>query len=169
MQALESLTDAENRAFEDSQAVIDRLRHIVMNDPEDTADAIRLLEAIRSTVYEDLNQIQHEYLILRGAHWLIDSGIVPADVSWRWNPRQTGTADEPDLAAKLDEDWLISAEATTSVDPQGNIDTRMRKTLENLAEMPGERFYFVRSEAMETRAETKIRKAEWDIQVVCFQ
>lgn len=168
MQALKSLTDAENRAFTDSQAVIDHLRRIVEGEPADTADAIRRLESIRSTVYEDLNQIQHEYLILRGAGWLLENDIVTPDVSWWWNPRQTGTADEPDLAAKNGDEWLVSAEATTSVEPKGQIDARMASTLLNLSAMPGERFYFVRSPAMRSRAETKIGKAGWEIQVVNF-
>jgi len=33
------------------------------------------LREIRSSVYEDVNQIQHEYLLLRGHERLLDNGF----------------------------------------------------------------------------------------------
>ena len=35
---------------------------------------IAQLREIRSSVYEDVNQIQHEYLLLRGLEWLLVTG-----------------------------------------------------------------------------------------------
>lgn len=165
---LESLLDAKARVYTEAQDVISNIHDAVADRPTNGKDAIALLGAIRSEFYEDLNQLQHEYLIIQGAGWLLENDIVTPDVSWWWNPRQTGTADEPDLAAKNGDEWLVSAEATTSVEPKGQIDARMASTLLNLSDMPGERFYFVRSPAMRSRAETKIGKAGWEIQVVYF-
>jgi hypothetical protein len=61
---------------------------------------------------------------------------------------------------------LVSAEASTSEKPKGILDSRMRKTLERLSRMDGRRFYFVSTDEMVKRAETKIRKAKWPIKVV---
>jgi hypothetical protein len=61
---------------------------------------------------------------------------------------------------------VILAEITTSDRPVGVIDGRMRRTLEKLSRMQGSRYYFVRTEKMEQRALTKVRKASWAITVV---
>jgi len=116
-------------------------------------------------VSEDLNQIQHEFLILHGLRWLRGNGF-ESEIDWEWNPRQTGTADEPDLRGSLNGATLISAEASASELPGGMIDTRMRETLEKLSRMPGQKFYFVRTDEMATRARTKVTKANWPVRVV---
>ena len=61
---------------------------------------------------------------------------------------------------------MISAEITTSEKPVGTIDSRMQKTLAKLAEMQGAKFYFVRTPQMQQRANTKITKVGWNIEVV---
>jgi hypothetical protein len=60
----------------------------------------------------------------------------------------------------------LSAEATTSFEPKGFIDTRMAETLKKLSTFPGSKFYFVMSEEMRKRAESKISKADYAIAVV---
>jgi hypothetical protein len=134
--------------------------------PASVADAIDLLARLRAEVYEDLNQLQHEYLIVVGARWLLDRNLVPSEVQWLWNPRQTGDHLEPDLAALYQGRHLISAEITASAKPSGVIDTRMARTLAKLSEMEGERYYFVRTTAMRQRAITKVARNVWPIQVV---
>ncbi len=42
----------------------------------------------------------------------------------------------------------------------------MHSTLKKLAEMDGLKYYFVRTEAMRKRAETKVAKAGWPISIV---
>ena len=166
---LESLSDAEANSYAAAQTLLDNIRRIVAVTPNDVEEALEQLQIIRRDAYEDLNQVQHEYLILRGARWLIEQDVVCVNVSWSWNPRQTGHANEPDLAATLNDQTLASAEATTSPEPKGKIDERMATTLRSLSAMPGERFYFVRSESMHRRATTKIEKAGWDIRAVCIE
>jgi hypothetical protein len=117
-------------------------------------------------VYEDLNQLQHEHLIIRAAVWLRDNNLVSPDASWSWNPRQTGDHTEPDLAADLHDTRVASAEVTASASPEGVIDTRMAKTLAKLNGMQGSKYYFVRTEAMRQRAQTKVTKNAWFIRVV---
>jgi hypothetical protein len=112
-----------------------------------------------------LNQIQHEFLLLQGLAWLSKNGF-ESEIDWDWNPRQTGGGNEPDLRGSVNGKILVSAEASTSEKPQGILDTRMRKTLEKLSRMDGQRFYFVSSDEMMKRAETKILKANWSIKVV---
>lgn len=61
---------------------------------------------------------------------------------------------------------VLSAEITTSTEPRGLIDSRMRDTLQKLSSMAGQRFYFTASPAMCQRARTKIRKGGWHIEAV---
>lgn len=166
---LESLSDAEAKTYAAAQTLLDNIRRLVEATPNNVEEALEQLRIVRQDAYEDLNQVQHEYLIVRGARWLIEHDVVCANVSWSWNPRQTGHANEPDLAATLNGETLASAEATTSPEPKGKIDERMATTLRSLSAMPGERFYFVKSESMRRRAATKIEKAGWDIRAVCIE
>ena len=78
---------------------------------------------------EDLNQIQHECLILQGLEWLRKNGFISV-ADWEWNPRQTGTSTEPDLRGRTAGEILISAEASASEFPKGLIDTRAPFTFE---------------------------------------
>jgi len=130
---------------------------------EDGASRVR---HIRSTVYENLNQIQHEYLIVRALGWLRANGFDDSSLNWSWNPRQTGDSAEPDLRASSDSGIVVSAEATTSENPMGVIDSRMRDTLTKLSGMPGKKYYFVLTPAMAARAETKVARNGWQITVV---
>lgn len=131
-----------------------------------TSDGLALLKKIRSETYEDLNQIQHEHMILIAVDWLMKDRQWPADAQWYWNPRQTGNGSEPDLRVTLKEKTILSAEITTSEKPEGAIDSRMKYTLEKLVQMEGDKHYFVRSASMATRANTKITKAGWSINVI---
>ena len=123
------------------------------------------LREIRSSVYEDVNQIQHEYLLLWGLEWLLDNGFDSKAV-WEWNPRQTGSGIEPDLMGSVGGTTLASAEACTSENPLGMADSRMRDTLEEVSRMQGQKFYFVGTAGMAVRAGTKARKPQWAIRVV---
>lgn len=127
---------------------------------------IGILDRLRKETYEDLNQIQHEHLIVRAAEWLLAERKCPPETQWLWNPRQTGDSSEPDLRGLHSGAAVISAEITTSEKPVGTIDSRMKKTLVKLAEMQGSKFYFVRTTQMQQRANTKITKGGWAIEVV---
>jgi len=168
MTPLISLDAAEKNVFAEARKLLAAVREHAANDPRTIPEAIAALSALRKEIYEDLNQIQHEYLILKGARWLLSTNVVTPGVTWQWNPRQTGTATEPDLGGDLDGVRVVSAEVTTSPDPKGKIDERMASTLEKLSTMPGRRFYFVCAGAMRQRAATKIEKGAWDIEVVCL-
>lgn len=125
-----------------------------------------VLQELRAGTYEDLNQIQHEFMIVRAAEWLLTQKRVPMETVWFWNPRQTGPANEPDLRGEHQGAIVVSAEITTSTEPKGVIDKRMQATLHKLSVMDGDRFYFTASAAMCQRARTKIRKAAWRIEAV---
>lgn len=168
MTPLISLDAAEQEVLAEARKLLATVRLHAANDPKTVPDAVAVLSALRKDIYEDLNQIQHEYFIIKGARWLLGTSVVAPEVSWQWNPRQTGTAAEPDLGGDLNGDRVVSAEVTTSTDPRGKIDKRMASTLAKLNAMPGRKFYFVCAEAMRQRAETKIEKSAWDIQVVCL-
>jgi hypothetical protein len=169
MKKIEFSLKSSEKILHDTHNVLAKLRKHTIRDPETVRDAIKVLENIRHDVYEDLNQIQHEYLIIRAAMWLQKNQKIPQDATWSWNPRQTGTADQPDLACDLNGSRIISAEITTSKKPQGVIDKRMKGTLDKLDEMRGKKFYFVQTESMFKRATSKVTNNNLDITVVLLQ
>jgi len=165
MMTLGDIDEAKDTVWRDAVAVLARLQTLTSDRPTIASDAIPLLMQIREETAEEINQVQHEQLILGVAEGLIGQGIVPTNTVWEWNPRQTGTADEPDLRGSAAGEIVASAEVTTSLEPKGLIDTRMRETVNKLSRMPGYRVYGVRTEAMAMRARTKIRKNEYEIAV----
>lgn len=165
MERIEDPVRAEAKVLRDMQEIVLKVRRLSARDVEDVGGGIAQLREIRSSVYEDLNQIQHEYMLLRGLGWLLANGF-DSKVEWEWNPRQTGSGNEPDLRGIVNGRIVVSAEASTSENPIGIIDSRMKGTLEKLSRMEGQQFYFVGTAGMAMRAETKTRKATWSIRVV---
>lgn len=165
MQRISSLAEAEAKVLADMKEFFQMVRSRTPQEIKSTVQGAKAMRELRSAVYENLNQIQHEYLLVRAMQWLVEEKRVPSSVVWFWNPRQTGDSSEPDLQGKSGNEIVLSGEATTSEKPQGVIDTRMKKTLEKLSTMPGNQYYFVRSEAMASRARTKCAKEGWRIEV----
>jgi len=166
MLTLGTLPEAKEKVWVDAQHLIGQVKTICAASVSSVEQAIALLMQLREETAEDINQIQHEHMILVAAEWLVQNQRCSAETLCQWNPRQTGGADEPDLRGVLPSGAVISAEITTSLEPQGVIDSRMAKTLKKLSVMPGTRYYFVRTDNMAARARTKVRKNEYDIEVV---
>jgi hypothetical protein len=166
LEQVENSAKAEAKILRDIQEIIAKVRLLSRRDVKDVSGGIEQLREIRSSVYEDLNQIQHEYLLLQGLRWLLANGFDSKVEKWEWNPRQTGSGKEPDLRGSVNDKIMVSAEASTSEIPRGKVDSRMKETLQKLSQMEGEKFYFVGTVAMEKRAETKTSKANWSIAVV---
>jgi hypothetical protein len=156
----------QGQSSSDIKLLLMRIQSVAGAPFEQVDQGIAILKRLRAETYEDLNQIQHEYMILCAAQWLILQGRCPAETVWFWSPRQTGGADEPDLRGEYSGQVVLSAEITTSMEPKGMIDSRMRRTLEKLSKMAGQRFYFTASPAMCQRAQTKIGKGGWQIEAV---
>jgi len=166
MEHIGSLDSAEEKVLADSSLLLKTLKENCTREPDSAADAVRVLANIRDLAYENLNQIQHEYLILLAARYLAAKKIVPVGTCWQWNPRQTGGIGEPDLQGSAGAQVLVSAEITTSGRPKGTIDKRMRTTLAKLNGFAGRRFYFVRTSAMSNRASTIVKANNYVIAVV---
>ena len=166
MKPIGSLQSASENILKEAKSLLMTLRQHTESTPEDIVEAIRILEDIRNDVYEDLNQLQHEYLTLKAVEWLQSQYPFPNEAIFYWNPRQTGDETEPDIALEHRGNRLISAEVTTSKIPMGLINSRIATTLEKLNQMPGKKFYFVRSDKMHKRAKTKVERSKFDIQVV---
>jgi hypothetical protein len=165
MRRIESSITAEAKILADTRAVLSTIKRLSGQQVDNVQLGIAQLRIIRSSVYEDINQIQHEYLILQALRWLLQNGFA-SEITWEWNPRQTGTANEPDLRGNSIGTVLISAEASASEKPVGVIDSRMKVTLHKLSQMAGQKYYFVCSDEMACRARTKIAKQSWPITVV---
>ena len=166
---MERITDIEhimNKVLADMNNFINTVRKFVGEEVLSMSDGLTMLRNVRSSVSENLNQIQHEYLILQGFLWLSENGFNQPEIIWYWSPRQTGNTEEPDLRATLNGKIVLSAKAATSEVPQGVIDFRMNHTLLKLNEMEGTRYYFIRTTAMENRARTKITGGRLLIEVV---
>jgi hypothetical protein len=166
MEAVGDPAKAEAKVLEDMRETVRKMRELASRDVDHVAEGFMRLREIRSSIYEDLNQILHEGLLVRGLTWLKQNGF-GTGILWEWNPRQVGKADEPDLRGSSGGQVLVCAEATASENPVGVIDTRMKKTLEKLIHMEGQLFYFVISDTMAQRARTKV--GDRPIQVVKLQ
>jgi hypothetical protein len=165
MERIVDLNTAETQVFQRVRELIAASRVIVAEEPPNLKSGIETLKELRRAIYENLNQIQHEGMILRAARLLENSELTGRDVEWYWNPRQTGTADEPDLRGLVSDRIVVSAEITASESPRGIIDQRMGTTLKKLSKLPGKAFYFVCTDSMEKRARTKIGQAGYQIEV----
>lgn len=166
MEPLASLDDARRKVLRDTQVLLANVLSLASPPIKSAAQGVRLLKRIRQEAYEDINQIQHEHLIVAAAEWLITIGHASRDTEWFWNPRQTGSVSEPDLEGRHGTAIAVSAEITTSANPAGTIATRMQWTLTKLSRMPGLKFYFVSTEAMRMRAKSKVVKIGAEIEVV---
>lgn len=166
MEKIGTFQEAHSKVLTDIQKVLATIHQISLKPCTSAEVGIRILDRLRKEAYEDLNQIQHEHLIVRAAEWLLANNKCQPETLWHWNPRQTGDHSEPDLRGLCNEKIILSAEITTSENPVGTIDTRMQKTLAKLSEMEGARYYFVRTETMRQRAATKVSKGNWRIEVV---
>ncbi len=166
MEEIGSLVTAEDRLLAELKDVFSHIRVAGQTEPANLELSREILRSLRHLVYEDMNQILHEALILRTAKLLqldLYSGVA---VTWFWNPRQTGTKDEPDLRGLTQDKVIVSAEITTSSSPRGVIDGRMAKTLQKLSTMPGDKYYVVATEAMELRAKSKLSNLGYQINVL---
>ena len=114
MERITSVKLAEERLLTELRGCAARIRELVEQDVSSVEQGIAIFRKLRKESYEDLNQIQHESLILRAVRWLesnLPEGIV---LDWYWNPRQTGDSTEPDLRGTRNGEIIVSAEATAS-------------------------------------------------------
>jgi len=165
MDRIQSFTEAEKKILADIRRCLESVLQVVGKDVTSASDGVSVLSKLRQVAYEDINQIQHEEMVLRAARSLQETEFDTQQIEWYWNPRQTGDNSEPDLRATIGEEILLSAEVTASEKPEGKIDKRMRNTLIKLKDLPGRKFYFVRTASMEKRARTKVRKFNFAIEV----
>jgi len=165
MDRLNNLDQAESKVLADIRGFLHGLRSLSA-DTDFLDEGINRLRQIRNALYENLNQIQHEHLILQGLRWLRKRDYADDNFEWYWNPRQTGDSEEPDLLARNGPQVVLCAEATSSEKPVGTIDKRMLETLRKLNRMQGDKFYFVRTQETAARARTKVAKNCWNIRVV---
>lgn len=163
MEKIKNLSLEEEKLLNNVKEAITQIKNISSLGVSDLTDGVNRLKDIRISAYEDINQIQHAHLLLEATKWLSSkyNGL-----DWYWHPYQTGGKEEPDLKGVKNNEIIVSVEATTSENPKGGIDSRMRDTLRNLSSYEGERYYFVRTSTMERRALTKIQKSGFDIKVI---
>ena len=147
-----------------NQSVIQYLKSVI--DENEVSAKLQSARILRSKIYEKLNQIQHEYSLSRAIAYLKNIEKISQNDEIYWNPRQTGKSSEPDICVLRKTKIILSCELTTSTEAIGNIDQRMKEVLIKLSKMEGDLFYFVVSERMKKRADTKLSKMQTKITVV---
>ena len=153
MQRLGDISQQRVRILTEIREAVEEIRACVRADVRDLRHGVRVLDALRQAVYEKLNQLQHDALILDVGSHLQKHETSLDGVEWEWNPGATGGRGEPDLRGRVNDRVVVSAEVTTSREPKGSIKTRMKDThLEKLRKMDGRRFYCVRTKEMEDAA-----------------
>lgn len=164
MEPLEDIDAARKCVLQEIRRLTSDVADIVAAGVKTLDEGIKMLACLRENAYELTNQLQHEALILEAAADIAkDCGDLC--IEWSWNPRQTGSIEEPDLQGEVNGDIVISAEVTTSRRPIGMVDERMAETLDKLSHLPGKQVYYVRTPEMERRALTKVEKDAYDIEV----
>jgi hypothetical protein len=168
VETIGTLYDAEAKVLNDARLLLSELSRLGAANPQSAEEAVGTLARVRDTAYENLNQIQHEYLILAAVRHLVDKSLVSPDVEWQWNPRQTGGINEPDLRGARGGTVVVSVEVTTSVRPIGTILTRMQGTLKKLSgeSFAGGKYYVVRTDAMERKARSIVKREGYTITVI---
>ncbi len=166
MRPLNSVPEARRLALADLRGLIRSLRRLTACVPEPLDEELLALRRILQAVYKELNQVQHECLVLESFEWLADHGEAPLGATWSWNARQTGDRFDSDLAARLGRQQVLAAKVTTPERPVGSIDRRMASTLQKLAKLQGSKFFFVRTRQMEQRAQTKVNRHRLPITIV---
>jgi hypothetical protein len=163
MKALKDIAAEEDTILSRLRECIARIQKLIEPGFTDVSSGVALLRLLRTGSAEDINQIQHAALALAAVRHIQAERPDTATLTWFWHPFQTGGIEEPDLRATDGSRVVISAEVTASERPDGVIDKRMTHTLKKLAAMPGDLFYFVRTDAMHRRARTKIQTAGYAI------
>jgi hypothetical protein len=158
MKPLPDLASAESDLLARLRTCVGAIQQIVTADVTDIPAGVALLRLVRSEAYEDINQLQHEALLLEAAVRLRTLHPELSAMTWFWNPANTGTGEEPDLRVMRGKEIIVSVEATASERSIGSISVHLRKTLSKLQAMAGRRFYFVRTQDMLKAAEKQIRK-----------
>jgi hypothetical protein len=166
MQNIKDITAAELTLFNQLKEVFSYFRLASQPQVEDLDKSLEILKRLRHLVYEDMNQLLHEALILKTARLIQNEYYPNIEIKWLWNPRQTGSKNEPDLQGLYQDKVIISAEMTTSLSPKGTIDSRMTQTLEKLSNMHGKKYYVVITKEMEQRAKSKVNRLGYEINVL---
>ena len=167
MKEIGDIISAETKLLNELKGMFAHFRLAGKVEPINLELGLEILQNLRSLVYENMNQLQHEALILKVVKLLEAESYPSVAVRWLWNPRQTGSKDEPDLRGINSRGRVIvSAEVTSSPSPKGAIDKRMEQTLVKLSAMPGDKYYVVTSEEMERRAKSKIQNLGYEIAVL---
>jgi len=167
MKRINDLSLMETEVFSEIKTLISKTSSATRENPSNLTEGINILGHLRKDIYEDLNQIQHEAMILRAAKLIGSNDYRGKNVVWYWNPKQTGSKKEPDLLGKIAGKTVVLAEITTSEKPSGGIDKRIAHALQKLEDVgkKSRRIFFVRTQEMRRRAETKAQKKGFKIEI----
>ena len=158
------------RVHHDVLALIQEARQFVASDPRTYSKGLGKLFELPKAVYEHLNQLQHEGLLLDAIAWFIAEGIVRSNVTWLWHPRQTSGKGEPDLKAVLNGTTVVCAEATAAAAPKGTTRKRLEAELERCPSdcQAGNYYCFVRTVEMERTASGIVKTRKLQVTVKCL-
>lgn len=160
------IIETAKKEFEENlKAKLESLANLIVVKCTNLEDQIKLINQIRKEIYEDLNQFQHAYLLIKSAEYFKTK--FPEIDKWEWHPFQTSGDLEPDLRGYCMDKVLINVEATTAQNPKGKIDTGMKKTLFKLNQhIQGDNYYVIQTDKMLERAKSKIKNNNLNIRTL---
>lgn len=145
-----------------------KCRELCVPPGSEVGAATLALAKLRQEVYEDINQLLHQTLIVMASvHFQMLTAYQGVPLEWWHHPKQTSAPKEPDLRGVSANRILISAEVTSSLKPSGSILTRMKEKLEMMQkEFEGELYFVVASDDMALAAKNLITRMDAKIQVL---
>lgn len=170
MQPLKNIQKEKLRVRNRVVDLVHVARKHIRKNPQSYSKGLGQLFTLRKAVYEHLNQLQHEGLLLDAVAWLRRKKLVPRGANWDWHPRQTSGKGEPDLRASWRGKVRLCAEGTAAALPRGSIKDRLKATLKRLpTECEAQRHYcFVRTNEMALVANQIVLAENLPVKVVCL-
>jgi len=93
MRKIGDFDSERNKLLKEARKLISEVQGVVgVEKIDNLKKAVDTLWELRRVCYENLNQIQHDVMILQAAKWIEANYYREKNIEWCWNPRQTGSS-----------------------------------------------------------------------------
>jgi len=140
-----------------------------IDDSEDAEKMISTLEEVSKQTLNSFHRLRKLLFAIQSGEWLNKNVKPEWKVSWNYFHYQHKDSNTPDIKGTSGRKTVACAFVSISEKPVGVVDKRIANNLWKLSQMKGELYYFVRSEQMKKRAESKIKKSKYQIKVVLLK
>ncbi len=140
-----------------------------IDQTEDIDKLINTLEEVSKQTLNSFHRLRKLLFAIKAGEWLNKNVKPEWKVSWEYFHHQLKDSNTPDIKGVSGRKTVASAFVSISEKPVGVVDKRIASNLWKLSQMKGELYYFVRSDQMKKRAESKIKKSKYQIKVVVLK